>query len=100
MSHDTRPPSHDLTLVDSNFGPQHGRPMGKLRVDVVDDEILVSLPGTTYSVIYFKREKSPQLSARNIPMTDDLRTPLSLSDFLSRAWREANDKARELGWIV
>ena len=73
---------------------------GKLRVDVVDDEILVSLPGTTYSVIYFKREKSPQLSARNIPMTDDLRTPLSLSDFLSRAWREANDKARELGWTV
>jgi colanic acid/amylovoran biosynthesis glycosyltransferase len=27
-----------------------------------------------------------------------LRTPLS--EFLSRAWREANDKARELGWIV
>jgi hypothetical protein len=48
---------------------------GDLRIDVVDDEILVSLPGTTYSVIYFKREGSPQLSARNIPMTDDLRTP-------------------------
>ena len=27
---------------------------GSLRVDVVDDEILVSLLGTSYSVIYFK----------------------------------------------
>jgi hypothetical protein len=73
---------------------------GNLRIDVVDDEILVSLPGTSYSVVYFKREGSPQLSARHIPMTDDLRTPLKLADFLSRAWRAANDKARELGWIV
>ena len=70
-----------------------------LRLDVIDDEILVSLPGTSYSVIYFKREGSPQLSARHIPMTEDSRTPLKLSDFLSRAWTKANDKARELGWI-
>jgi hypothetical protein len=73
---------------------------GSLRIDVVDDEILVSLPETSYSVIYFKREGSPQLSARSIPMADDLRTPLKLSEFLRRAWREANDKARELGWIA
>jgi len=69
---------------------------GKLRVDVVDDEILVSLPGTTYSVIYFKREKSLSFPARNIPMTDDTHAPLAVG-LLSRAWREANDKARELG---
>lgn len=73
---------------------------GKLRVDVVDDEILVSLPGTSYSVVNFKRDDSQQLSARHIPMADDLRTPIKLSDFLNRAWREANDKARELGWIA
>jgi hypothetical protein len=73
---------------------------GRLRVDIVDDEILVSLPGTSYSVVYFKRDNSHHLSARHIPMKDDLRTPLKLADFLSRAWREANDKARELGWIV
>jgi len=28
---------------------------GRLRIDVVDDEIIVSLPGTSYSVTYFKR---------------------------------------------
>jgi hypothetical protein len=75
-------------------------PWGRLRIDVVDDEIIVSLPGTSYSVTYFKRANSPQLLARNISHSDDLRTPVKLSDFLSRAWRVANDKARELGWIV
>lgn len=71
-----------------------------LRVDVMDDEIIVSLPYTSYKVTYFKRENSPQLVAKNIPMTDDVRTPIKLSDFLSHAWAIANDKARELGWIV
>jgi hypothetical protein len=46
--------------------------------------------------MYFKRANSPQLLARNISHTDDLRTTVTLSDFLSRAWRIANDKAREL----
>jgi hypothetical protein len=73
---------------------------GKLRIDVVDDEIIISLPATTYSVTYFKRPNSPQLLAKNISQADDKRTPLKLSDFLARAWRAANSKARELGWIA
>ena len=32
-------------------------PWGRLRIAVVDDEIIVSLPGTSYGVTYFKREK-------------------------------------------
>jgi hypothetical protein len=75
-------------------------PWGKLRVDVVDDEIIVVLPGTSYSVTYFKRPSSPQLLAKNISQADDERVPLKLSDFLRRAWQTANAKARELGWIV
>jgi hypothetical protein len=65
---------------------------GSLLVDVVDDEILVSLPGTSYIVVYFKREGSPQLSARHIPMADDLRTPVKLSEFLHRAWSAVTTK--------
>jgi hypothetical protein len=75
-------------------------PWEYLRVDVMDDEIIVSLPSTSYSVTYFKRENSPQLFAKNIPMTDDTRTPIKLSDFLDHAWAIANDKARVQGWIV
>ena len=61
----------------------------------MDDEIVVSLPHTNYKVTYFKRENSPQLLAKNIPMTDDIGTPES--DFLSHAWAIANDRARDLG---
>jgi hypothetical protein len=68
-------------------------PWGALRIDVVDDDIIVSLPGTTYSVTYFKRPNSPQLLAKRISDKDDLPTPVTLSEFLSRAWRGANDKA-------
>ena len=75
-------------------------PWGRLRLDVVDDEIIVSIPGTSYSVTYYKPANSPQLLARNISHTNDLSASMTLSDFLSRAWRVANDKARELGWIV
>ena len=62
-----------------------------LRVDIMDDELIVSLPYTSYSVTYYKRENSPQLVAKNIPMTDDIRTPVKLSDFLSHA-SIANEK--------
>ena len=75
-------------------------PWGALRIDVVDDDIIVSLPGTTYRVTYFKRPNSPQLLAKRISDKDDLRTPVRLSDFLNRAWREANDAVRDLGWIA
>jgi hypothetical protein len=71
-----------------------------LRVEVVDDEIIVTLPGWYYSVTYFKPERAPQLLAKNIPESDDPRAPMTLSEFLAEAWKLANDKARERGWIV
>jgi hypothetical protein len=75
-------------------------PWGNLRIDVVDDEIIVTLPFTSYTVTYYKPANSPQLLARRISTEDDPRVPMTLSEFLARAWRVANDKARELGWLV
>jgi hypothetical protein len=72
----------------------------ELRVQVVDDEIIVIRPGSFYSVTYYKPDRSPQLLARRMPDRDDLRIPMKLSEFLAQAWRLANEKARELGWIV
>ena len=40
------------------------------------------------------------LLAKNFPKSDDGRVPLAQAEFLARAWKLANDKARELGWIV
>jgi hypothetical protein len=38
--------------------------------------------------------------ARNIPTKDDPATDFTVSEFLEAAWWLANDKARQLGWIV
>ena len=67
-------------------------------VQVVDDEIIVTLPGSHYSVTYYKSAKSPHLLAKFISDRDDPRVAMRLSEFLALAWRLANDKARELGW--
>ena len=72
--------------------------MAELRVQVLNDDIIVTLPGSHYSVTYYKPAKSPQLVAKFISDRDDPRVAVSLSEFLALAWRLANDKARELGW--
>ena len=65
------------------------------------DEIVVSLPGTSYAVAYYKPSSSPQLLAGHLPPEgDDPRLSLTRAEFLAQAWRLGNDKARELGWIA
>jgi hypothetical protein len=51
-------------------------------------------------VTYYKAANSSQLLAGNIPDKEDRYAPIKLADFLAKAWKLANDKARELGWIV
>lgn len=75
-------------------------PAPQLRVQIVDDEIIVTLPGFCYSVTYYKPDGSPQLMAKNISSEDDPRAALTVSEFLGAAWWLANHKARELGWII
>jgi hypothetical protein len=41
-------------------------PESALHVEVVDDEIVVSLPESQYSVTYYKPKTSPQLRAKHI----------------------------------
>jgi len=62
------------------------------------DTIVVGMPGTNYSVTYRKLPDAPWLDASDI--RDDLNSPISKHTFRARAWIAANDKARELGWIV
>jgi hypothetical protein len=74
--------------------------MAKLELEVQDGDIIISLPGSNYTVTYYKPKRSPQLLAKRIAHNDDPRAAMTLSEFLVQAWRLANDKARELGWIV
>ena len=75
-------------------------PVSDLRVEVVDDEIIVTLSDSSYTVTYYKPKHSPQLLAKRISDKDDPRLPMTGAEFLANAWRLANNKARELGWIV
>jgi len=56
------------------------------------------MPGTNYSVTYRKVQSSPWLLASDL--RDDPNSPISRHTFRARAWIAANEKARELGWIV
>ena len=71
-----------------------------LRVLVVleADTIVVTMPGTIYSVSYRKLHDTPWLVASDL--RDDPDSSINKSTFRARAWTAANDKARELGWIV
>jgi hypothetical protein len=73
-----------------------------LKVEVHGGEIVVTLPGSIYSVTYFKPAHSPGLLAKRISDRDDPHVAMSVSEFLAAAWKvaNANAKARELGWIV
>jgi hypothetical protein len=61
--------------------------------------IVVTLPGTSFRAAYFKSSDNPWLMQSNY-MADDAEAPISRTEFHALAWRAANEKARELGWIV
>jgi hypothetical protein len=69
----------------------------RLRIEVEDDGIIVTLPGTSLRVMY-RKTKYSQFCTVDFQGDKDAGVPLA--DFLARAWPLANDKARELGWIV
>jgi hypothetical protein len=69
------------------------------QVEVAEDELIVSLPASSYRIIYYKPSNSSGLLAKEIPYSDDPDSKIRLSEFLAGAWRAANEKARELGWI-
>ena len=67
------------------------RIVGKFRVEVVDKDLMVSTE--RFCAIYYKSSDQPQLVLRIRTQTDD-------QELLVKAWQAANEKARELGWIV
>jgi hypothetical protein len=70
-----------------------------LRVLVIleGDTIVVTMPGTRYSISYRKLHNTPGLVASDV--RDDPDSQISKHTFRAKAWVAANDKARELGWM-
>jgi hypothetical protein len=72
-----------------------------LNVEVQGDDIVVTLPGTSYVVTYYRAAAFPQqLLTKSHSGREEQRAPMTQAKFYARAWRAANDKACELGWIV
>ena len=71
-----------------------------LELNVNADEIVVTVPSTNYTVTYYKPDNSPQLLARKFTREDDSSAPMTQGEFLAQAWRLANERARELGWVA
>ena len=66
-------------------------PSDHVTVVVQDGDIVVSVAG--FCAVYYKPSNQPQLILRRRTDTDD-------HELIARAWQAANEKARELGWIV
>jgi hypothetical protein len=72
-----------------------------LSVEVQGDDIIVTLPGTSYVVTYYRAAAFPQqLLTKSNSGREAQGAPMTQAEFHARAWKAANDKARELGWIV
>jgi hypothetical protein len=66
------------------------------RVETTDENVIVTLPGTGCMVNYRKAVHGLAV----FHMRGDADAPIHDIHFLARAWQLANDKARELAWIV
>jgi hypothetical protein len=71
-----------------------------LHVEVSGDEIIVTAPGSSYSVTYCMSLKGRHLHARSLPTQNDRDADMTIEEFLTEAWQLAHLRARELGWIV
>jgi hypothetical protein len=65
----------------------------QLHVHVHNNEIVVTQPDHGFCDIYTKPAHQPQLVLKHRAQTTD-------HELMVRAWEIANEKARELGWIV
>jgi hypothetical protein len=57
------------------------------------DLLVVTEPAEKFIAIYIKPSSNPQLKLMRRSATED-------HALIAKAWQTANDKARELGWIV
>jgi hypothetical protein len=74
--------------------------MTDLHVEVQGGNIVVTLPGTSYVVTYYRAAAFPQqLLTKSHSGREEQGTQMTQAKFLARAWKLANNTARELGWV-
>ena len=71
-----------------------------LCAEVRDQDLVVTMPGTSLRVVYRKPHRGSPLVARLDYFQDQQKGPITRAEFLAKALKLSNDKARELGWIA
>ena len=71
----------------------------KVSVRVLGPDIIVTMPGTNFRVMYTKTEDN-KLIANGFATKrlDNEKRQISFPDFLALAWTAANEKAKEISW--
>ena len=69
-----------------------------LIVEMIDDQIVVTMPGTLFLAAYAKREGMAALVARFV--RDDRSAAIPRSEFVALSWKLALARARQLGWVT
>ena len=69
-----------------------GSHFDRIVIHVWDGELIVTMPGSSFKAVYHKPANQPQLVAKQ--------TPSGTHEFRARAWWEACQPARSMGWIV
>jgi hypothetical protein len=73
--------------------------MHHLQVELRNQALLVTMPGTTLRVVY-RKPSCDRLVPRLDYFQREQKGPITRLQFLVRARKIADEKARELGWIV
>ena len=73
---------------------------GDLQVDVEDDEIVVTTPGTRYLLAYRRSIDQPRLVMTRSWMGPTTTCAPGINEFRAQAFQAAVNKAGELGWIM
>jgi hypothetical protein len=71
----------------------------KLQVDVRGGDIIVTMAGTTFKMIFQRFPIAPQLMANWYAPRGEAGGDAKRAHFLAAAWKLATAKARELRWI-
>jgi hypothetical protein len=71
----------------------------RLRTEVEGEQIVVTLPGTSFRASYHKNPDAPGIT-QSPAVTDDNSAAITRKEFEALAWKAANEKAKKLGWIV
>jgi len=72
-----------------------------LTVEVLGADIVVTMPGTGCRVVYSKTEANKLVASTfSAPKVPGGKRVITFAKFLGLAWKAANAKAKEIGWIA